>query len=69
MKTHGISEAEALEMIKKWAISKRMSIENMAQAFINANELSSGNLGGIISRAVSGQRRPPAETTELASKP
>lgn len=47
MEMHGISEVEAFETIRKQAMSKRTSIEDMAQAFINANELLSGKLGGI----------------------
>jgi AmiR/NasT family two-component response regulator len=39
MEMHGISEAEAFETIRKQAMSKRTSIEDMAQAIINANEL------------------------------
>ena len=39
MEMHGISEAEAFETISKQAMSKRTSIEDMAQAIINANDL------------------------------
>lgn len=39
MEMHGLSEADAFETIRKQAMSKRTSIEDMAQAIINANEL------------------------------
>ncbi|EAQ01512.1 hypothetical protein OB2597_01447 [Pseudooceanicola batsensis HTCC2597] len=42
MEMHGFSEAAAFETIRKQAMSKRTSIEDMAQAIINANELLSG---------------------------
>ena len=39
MDMHGMTEAHAFETIRKQAMSKRTSIEDMAQAIINAKEL------------------------------
>ena len=36
---HGMTEADAYETIRKQAMTKRISIEDMAQAIINANDL------------------------------
>lgn len=40
---HGLSEENAYKLIREQAMSKRTSIEDMAQAIINANELLSAN--------------------------
>lgn len=42
MDMHAMSELDAHKMIRQQAMSKRTSIEEMAQAIINANELLSG---------------------------
>lgn len=39
MEMHGMTEADAYETIRKQAMTKRTSIEDMAQAIINANAL------------------------------
>ncbi|MCH8476306.1 MAG: ANTAR domain-containing protein, partial [Opitutales bacterium] len=40
---HGLSEENAYKLIREQAMSKRTSIEDMAQAIINANELLNAN--------------------------
>ena len=40
---HGLSEENAYKLIRERAMSKRTSIEDMAQAIINANELLNAN--------------------------
>ena len=47
MEMHQLSEADAFETIRKQAMSKRTSIEDMAQAIINANELLSAKAPDI----------------------
>lgn len=44
---HGMTEADAFETIRKQAMAKRISIEDMAQAIINAKELLSTKFEGI----------------------
>ncbi len=39
MQTQGLSEDEAYTTIRKQAMAKRISMEEMANAIINANEL------------------------------
>lgn len=47
MKVQSISEDEAFETLRKQAMSKRCSIEDMAEAIIKANELLSSGKGAI----------------------
>ncbi|MCC5957001.1 MAG: ANTAR domain-containing protein [Natronohydrobacter sp.] len=42
IKMHGLSEEDAYKLIREQSMYKRTSIEDMAQAIINANELLSG---------------------------
>ena len=47
MKVQRISEDEAFDTLRKQAMSKRCSIEDMAEAIIKANELLSGGKGAV----------------------
>lgn len=47
MKVQGISEEDAFDTLRKQAMSKRCSIEDMAEAIIKANDLLSGGKGAV----------------------